>query len=166
MLTFVEVIDIPTWAINYLANGDASGLTDEEIEEVGQFLRNACPAGVVFDFGDGVFNAHHFAHYPSFGTRNRKTGRLLACEVLPTALFAPTEEGEEEQEYVGFVQTYNNKKIEMTVIQGLHFVDEYRAQEWMWWRYGKEGTVSVARKDKIEYVNLNEQKYGSKFETV
>ena len=61
-------IDCPTWALSYLINGDASGLTDEDIEQVDEWCEDMRD-----DTGDGyiVYDASDehpsFNPYPCFG---------------------------------------------------------------------------------------------------
>lgn len=60
--------DVPEWALNYLENGYASGLTDKEQNIVDKFVKENFPKGFTMnvDFG----NVNEFNRYPAFGERN------------------------------------------------------------------------------------------------
>ena len=60
--------DIPEWSLNYLTNGDATNLSDEEIAMVDEFTRKNFPNGFVMDidFNDST----ELDRYPAFGPRN------------------------------------------------------------------------------------------------
>ena len=59
---------VPTWAICYLVNGDPTGLSDEDIKQVKQWLDKTGIYEVFPEEGD-----EYFTHYPAFG---------LPCAVL------------------------------------------------------------------------------------
>ena len=61
---------IPQWSLNYLVNGEADGLTDEEIESVDRFVKNTFPNGFVMEIDWNDTN--DFNRYPAFGPRNEK----------------------------------------------------------------------------------------------
>lgn len=69
-------LPIPTWALSYLVNGDASGIDDKEQKQadnyMDQFYREAKEkhGHVIFSCGDGEGS---FTHYPEFG---------LACDCI------------------------------------------------------------------------------------
>ena len=55
---------VPSWALCYLVNGDPTGLEDEEIREIENWLKrtgftNVCPPNDEEE--------SYFAHYPAFG---------------------------------------------------------------------------------------------------
>ena len=58
---------IPTWSLPYLINGDATGLTDEEIRMKDNWL-NEWQVQIVSPITDEGGNAQpYFSHYPLFG---------------------------------------------------------------------------------------------------
>lgn len=61
------VENFPSWAINYLFNGDASDLTDEEVKEINKYLedlKNCLDASYLHE-ADCKENG--FSNYPAFG---------------------------------------------------------------------------------------------------
>lgn len=68
---------IPSWALCYLVNGDASGLTDEEIETIKAWIERT---GFVdlevlhYESGD-VYT--HFSHHPAFGLPTEVTDCIV-----------------------------------------------------------------------------------------
>lgn len=62
------VHDIPEWALSYIINGDASGLSDEEQQMVDEFLEKNFPDGFVPEVKEDSRN--EFNLYPAFGFRN------------------------------------------------------------------------------------------------
>jgi len=57
----VDKVEIPTWAICYIANGDDSGISDEDIKEINDFLgRYKSPT---FEYGE----EEYFSNDPAFG---------------------------------------------------------------------------------------------------
>lgn len=62
--------DIPQWALNYMVNGDAEGLKDEEIVLVDQFVEEHFPNGYLMqiDWND----TNEFNRFPAFGPRNEQ----------------------------------------------------------------------------------------------
>lgn len=61
-------LDIPKWSLNYIVNGDAEGLTDEEKDIVDKFLDEHFADGFVPEVIEG--NDKDFNVSPAFGTRN------------------------------------------------------------------------------------------------
>ena len=58
---------IPTWSLCYLINGDATGLTEDEINMIDQWTSD-WQGQIVSPFTDEEGNAHpYFSHYPLFG---------------------------------------------------------------------------------------------------
>jgi len=58
---------IPTWSLCYVINGDPTGLTDDEIRMVDQWL-NDWQVEIVSPITDENDNTHpYFSHYPLFG---------------------------------------------------------------------------------------------------
>lgn len=61
-------LDIPKWSLNYIVNGDAEGLTDEEKEIVDKFLDENFADGFIPEIVEG--KDKDFNVSPAFGTRN------------------------------------------------------------------------------------------------
>jgi hypothetical protein len=66
--------DVPEWALSYLVNSDASGLEDEEIEEIDDWynhmasrLMEQYPCVVDLVFNDEEYYGDNFTPYPAFG---------------------------------------------------------------------------------------------------
>ncbi|MCS2775387.1 hypothetical protein NXW80_14265 [Bacteroides fragilis] len=58
---------IPTWSLCYFINGDATGLTEDEINMIDQWTSD-WQVQIVSPFTDEEGNAHpYFSHYPLFG---------------------------------------------------------------------------------------------------
>ena len=59
---------IPTWALCYLVNDDPSGLSEEDIRMVDEFVNknNVSIVDPVRTNEDGDFH-EYFSHYPAFG---------------------------------------------------------------------------------------------------
>lgn len=71
---------IPTWSLCYLVNGDASGLTDEEIRMIDTWL-NDWEVQIVSPVADGEGNAQpYFSHRPLFGLPTE----VEDCDILFT----------------------------------------------------------------------------------
>lgn len=60
--------DIPKWALPYIVNGDASGISDHEQELVDKFLEKNFPDGFIPEIEEG--QDKEFNLYPAFGERN------------------------------------------------------------------------------------------------
>jgi antirestriction protein ArdC len=60
--------DIPKWALPYIVNGDASGISDHEQELVDKFLDKNFPDGFIPEIEEG--QDKEFNLYPAFGERN------------------------------------------------------------------------------------------------
>lgn len=63
----VTIEQVPDWAINYLFNGDASGLEEEEIQMVDQWEKQMLESGYDLGLMEPVSNEPYFSHYPAFG---------------------------------------------------------------------------------------------------
>lgn len=61
-------LDVPKWALNYIVNGEAEGLTDEEKDIVDKFLDENFADGFIPEIVEG--NDKDFNVSPAFGTRN------------------------------------------------------------------------------------------------
>ena len=59
---------VPEWAVSYIVNGDATGLTDEEKNIVDEFLDRNFPDGFIPEVNQD--NKNELNPNPSFGTRN------------------------------------------------------------------------------------------------
>lgn len=57
---------IPTWSLGYLINGDAMGLTDEEIKMIEDWWRTQ-RVELVCTIAQGEESQTYFSHYPLFG---------------------------------------------------------------------------------------------------
>lgn len=69
---------IPSWSLCYLINGDASGLTDEEIRDADRWykeLRVQIISPVVDEEGN---IQPYFSHYPAFGL----PAEVVDCDIL------------------------------------------------------------------------------------
>ena len=60
--------DIPKWALPYIVNGDASGISDHEQELVDKFLVKNFPDGFIPEIEEG--EGKELNLYPAFGERN------------------------------------------------------------------------------------------------
>jgi antirestriction protein ArdC len=60
--------DIPKWALPYIVNGDASGISDHEQELVDKFLEQNFPDGFIPEVEEG--GGKELNLYPAFGERN------------------------------------------------------------------------------------------------
>ena len=58
---------IPTWALCYIINGDASGLTDEEIRMVDEAMRKNNIEIVSPRYNEDMCKEPYFSRYPFFG---------------------------------------------------------------------------------------------------
>lgn len=58
---------IPTWVLCYIINGDASGLTDEEIRMVDEAMRKNNIEIVSPRYNEDMCTEPYFSHYPFFG---------------------------------------------------------------------------------------------------
>ena len=58
---------IPTWALCYIINGDASGLTDEEIRMVDEAMRKNNIEIVSPRYNEDMCTEPYFSRYPFFG---------------------------------------------------------------------------------------------------
>ena len=61
-----DILDIPAWALNYIVNGDASNLSDDEESMVDAFLQDFEYVDEVQD-EDGCPEGASFNHHPQFG---------------------------------------------------------------------------------------------------
>jgi len=61
-------LDIPKWSLNYIVNGDAEGITDEEKDIVDKFLDENFADGFIPEIIEG--SDKDFNVSPAFGTRN------------------------------------------------------------------------------------------------
>lgn len=60
--------DIPEWALNYMVNGDAEGLDEEEKGEVDRFVKTNFPGGYLMQIDWNSRN--ELNRFPAFGPRN------------------------------------------------------------------------------------------------
>ena len=61
--------EIPEWALNYLENGDATNLTDEEVTIIDKFTKEQFPNGYIMNVD--WENSNELNSYPAFGERNK-----------------------------------------------------------------------------------------------
>lgn len=69
---FRTIEKVPTWAIGYMVNGDPSGLEDDEIKEIDEWMRKY-KVWVVDPTGEP-----YFTNYPLFG----KACDVYDCTIL------------------------------------------------------------------------------------
>ena len=70
--------EIPTWSLCYLINGDATGLTDDEIRMIDRWV-NDWQVQIVSPVTDEEGNAHpYFSRYPLFGL----PAEVEDCDIL------------------------------------------------------------------------------------
>lgn len=74
---FRTVEKVPTWAISYMVNGDPTGLEEDEIKEIDEWMRKY-KVLVVDPTGEP-----YFTHYPLFGK---------ACEVYDCIILCNEED--------------------------------------------------------------------------
>lgn len=95
--------NIPDWSLCYLENGDASGLSDEEVEMVDDFVKKF-PNGYVMNINWDDYN--EFDHYPAFGERNEQAltqfgeSPYLATKTYKVQFLDPIEREEKVEEEV------------------------------------------------------------------
>ena len=73
---------IPTWSLCYLVNGDASGLTDEEIRTIDRWYKDMGAQTVSPVMDDECNLQPYFSHCPAFGLPTE----VVDCDIL----FYPT----------------------------------------------------------------------------
>ena len=56
---------IPTYAVCYIEYGDASGLNDDDIQMIDDFVRTNFPKGYIADWKN--LDHPYFSSYPEFG---------------------------------------------------------------------------------------------------
>lgn len=75
-----SVEKIPTWSIGYIINGDSTGLTEDEIRMIDNWL-NEWQVEIVSPITDGQGNAQpYFSHYPLFGL----PAEVEECDIIYT----------------------------------------------------------------------------------
>ena len=57
---------IPTWSLCYIVNGDASGLTEEEIQTIDRWYKGIGVQVVSPVMDDECGTQPYFSHYPAF----------------------------------------------------------------------------------------------------
>lgn len=80
MPTLITTEKIPSWAIYYLEYGDPTGLTEEDIAMVDDFIDDNFPNGYVMSFTNGLEATTYFTSHPAFG---------LACDVYDVDFYEP-----------------------------------------------------------------------------
>lgn len=76
MDTLIEAI--PTWALCYLFNSDATGLTDEEIALIDQWYTENKVMGITTATEQKGECFPYFSHYPAFGL----PAEVVDCHVM------------------------------------------------------------------------------------
>lgn len=76
MPRLITTEQVPTWAIPYLEYGDPSGLTEEEVEEMDEWLHDNFPRGYVCEYHDD----ETFTRKPLWG---------LACNTTTVDFYEP-----------------------------------------------------------------------------
>lgn len=95
----VSIHQVPEWAVSYIVNGDASGLSDEEQKIVDDFLNENFPDGFVPVVNEK--NKQELNVVPAFGTRNEN---------------ALTSKGESPYQAVGTIEMAFHPAGEMRVM--------------------------------------------------
>lgn len=67
MAEYVTTEKVPNWALSYLEYGDPTGLSEEEIEEIDEWLGENFPDGFIMQFHDGDNAEIYFTTVPLFG---------------------------------------------------------------------------------------------------
>lgn len=76
----ISVEKIPTWSIGYIINGDSTGLTEDEIRMIDNWL-NEWQVEIVSPITDGQGNAQpYFSHCPLFGL----PAEVEECDIIYT----------------------------------------------------------------------------------
>ncbi len=75
-MKYIDRYKIPTYAVCAVEYGDFSGLEEEDIKNVKEFLRKEFPKGFVTDYQ----NESYFSTVPAFGK---------ACEVIDVDFYEP-----------------------------------------------------------------------------
>lgn len=69
---------LPIWSLNYCINGDATGLTDEEISMIDKWMRD-WHVEIVSPIVDEEGNYHQsFSHYTLFGL----AADVIECDII------------------------------------------------------------------------------------
>ena len=76
MPRLITTEQVPTWAVPYLEYGDPSGLTEEEVEEIDEWLHDNFPRGYVCEYHDD----ETFTRKPLWG---------LACNTTTVDFYEP-----------------------------------------------------------------------------
>lgn len=76
----ISVEKIPTWSIGYIINGDSTGLTEDEIRMIDNWL-NEWQVEIVSPITGGQGNAQpYFSHCPLFGL----PAEVEECDIIYT----------------------------------------------------------------------------------
>lgn len=73
----IDSIKLPTWALCYIVNNDSSGISDEDQEQVDEWIKETFPdhIGLIFDQSE---EGEFFTHSPPFG---------LACNCIQADVY-------------------------------------------------------------------------------
>ena len=69
---------IPTWSLCHLVNGDASGLTDEDLQTIDRRYKDMDVQVVSPVMDDECGTQPYFSHYPAFGLPTE----VVDCDIL------------------------------------------------------------------------------------
>lgn len=75
-LELYDTVDLPAYAVYYIEYGDSSGLDDEDIANIDEWLETL-PPHCTFSYGE----ESEFTPYPEFG---------LACDTIETEIWSET----------------------------------------------------------------------------
>ncbi len=79
METVVE--KVPTWALCYIINGDATGLTEDDIAQIQDFFDSYRKGGMEIQIvSPHEGNEGYFTHVPAFGLPSE----VVDCDILYT----------------------------------------------------------------------------------
>lgn len=76
----ITIEKVPVWAICYLEYGDATGLEEDEVMEIDEWIEDNCPNGFVMEIVGGTDVSPYFTRYPLFGK---------ACDVYDVNFYRP-----------------------------------------------------------------------------
>lgn len=79
MVIYKTIEKIPTWSLDYLVNGDNTGLTDEEIALADQWCKDI-KIEIISPDTDAEGNTQpYFTHVPAFGLPTEVEDCILIC---------------------------------------------------------------------------------------
>lgn len=72
-------VEIPTWSLGYLVNGDSEGLTDNEIKMADSFMERNKVEIISPDFNEEGNLDEYFSRYPEFGLPTTVCDCTIVC---------------------------------------------------------------------------------------